>query len=95
MVDASLRFLPPLAGDNHVDLPRPTPAAHEPRVPVRDRHLGTVALDHLGGVDLDPVAAIEAPDDQPHASRSGVAERHGWAAVAFHRPLPRCYRSLG
>lgn len=34
-----------------------------------------MALRHLGGIGLDLVAAIEAPHDQPHTGRRGVAER--------------------
>jgi hypothetical protein len=55
-------------------------------VPVGDGHLGAVALGHLGGLGLDLVPAIEAPDDQPHARRSGIAQ--GSSAA-------RCRRSWG
>jgi hypothetical protein len=44
-------------------------------------HLGAVALGHLGGVGLDLMVAIEAPDDQPNVGRCGVAEHHRWAFI--------------
>jgi hypothetical protein len=72
----------PLSSGHHeIDPPAPAIAADEPLMPVGDAHLGTVALSHLGGVGLDLVPAIEAPDDQPHMGRRGVAERHRWAVI--------------
>jgi hypothetical protein len=41
-------------------------------VPVRDGHLGAVALRYLGGVGLDLMVAIDAPDDQPHMGRAAA-----------------------
>jgi hypothetical protein len=39
-----------------------------------DRYLAAVALGHLSRrIGLDLMAAIEAPYDQPNASRGGVA----------------------
>jgi hypothetical protein len=62
----------------------PALAAQKPPVPVGNTHLGAVALGHFGGIGLDLAAAVEAPHDQPHMGRSGVAERHRWAAVGVH-----------
>jgi hypothetical protein len=45
--------------------------------PVRDRHLGTVALGHLGRVGLDLVAAIAAPHDQADARSIDLGRRPG------------------
>ena len=58
--------------NDHIDPPAPALAAHKSRMPIRDGHLGAVALGHLGGVGLDLMAAIETPHDQPHPGRSGV-----------------------
>jgi hypothetical protein len=66
-------------------------AADESSMPIRARHLGGVALRHFGGVGLGLVAAIEAPDDQPHLGRSGVLSVIGGplyliAAYGFAQP---------
>jgi len=53
-------------------------------VPIRDGRLRAVALHHLGGVGLDLMPAIEAPDDQTHLGGSGVAKGHRWPAGALH-----------
>jgi hypothetical protein len=54
----------PLAVDDHIDPPAPTPAAHKPRLPIRHRRLSTVPLGHLGGIGLDLMAAVETPNDE-------------------------------
>ena len=41
-----------------------------------DRNLGAVAVGEFGRVRLDPVAAIRAPHDQPHARRGRATKRH-------------------
>jgi len=53
-------------------------------VPIRDGHFRAIALGHLDMVGLDLMVAIKTPDDQPHARRGGVAERHGRAGFGFH-----------
>ena len=45
---------------------------------------GAIPSSHLGGIGLDLVAAISAPDDQPDLVRGGGAERHRWAGLGFH-----------
>ena len=47
--------------DDHIDAPAPALAAHQPRLPIRDGHLGTIALGHVGWVWLDPLPAIKGP----------------------------------
>jgi hypothetical protein len=71
----------PLAGADEIDPPAAALTADKPLMPVRDRHLSTIAFRHRGRVRLDLVPAIETPYDQPHPRRSGVAERHRRAAV--------------
>jgi hypothetical protein len=63
------------SADDHIDLSAAALGADQPRVPIRDGHLRAVALGHLGGVGLDLMAAIEAPQDQTHMGGSGVAKR--------------------
>jgi hypothetical protein len=76
------------SGDDEIDLPATALRAHKPGVPIRDRHLGAVALGYLGRVGFDLVPAIETPDDQPHMARSGVAKGHRRAAVRFWHLKP-------
>jgi hypothetical protein len=73
------------AGDDHIDAPASALGAYQPRMPIRDGHLGAVALGHFGGVGLDLMPAIETPDDQTHARCRGIAERHRWTVVGIHR----------
>jgi hypothetical protein len=77
LISPSRRLSPLGSGDNRIDelLPSLRPEAW-PRVPIPDEDLGTVAIRDIGEVGLIPMAAIEAPEDQAHASRGGVAERH-------------------
>jgi hypothetical protein len=44
----------------------------------------SVPLGHFGGVGLDLVAAILAPNDQPDAGRGGATQRHRRAGLGFH-----------
>jgi hypothetical protein len=76
-----MRLLPLGSAHDEIDAPATALGAHQPRVPIGDGHLRAVALGHLDRVGLDLVPAIGAPDDQPHISRSSVAERHRRAAV--------------
>jgi len=39
---------------------------------------------HLGGIGLNLMPAILAPDDQPDAGGGSVAERHRRAGLGFH-----------
>jgi hypothetical protein len=75
--------LSPLASDDEIAPPAPAIAADEPLVPLRDGHLGSIPLGHLGGVGFELVPAIETPHDQPHPRRRGVAQRHR-PAVKLH-----------
>jgi hypothetical protein len=51
--------------------------------PINNWRSGTVPPSHLGGIGLDLMAAISAPHDQPHVSRSGVGKRHRRAGLGF------------
>jgi hypothetical protein len=51
------------------------------------RYIGVrsaVPLGHLGGIGLNLMPAILAPDDQPDAGGGSVAERHRRAGLGFH-----------
>jgi hypothetical protein len=50
----------------------------------RHRRLGAVASSHLGGVGLDLMPAILAPNDQRDLGSGSIAERHRRAGVGFH-----------
>ena len=39
---------------------------------------------NLGGIGLNPMTAIRAPNDQPDAGIGSVAERHRRAVLRFH-----------
>jgi hypothetical protein len=72
---------------HHVDPTASALAAHKPRGPIWDRHLSAVPLGHLGGVGLDLMAAILAPNDQPDLGGGSVAERHQPSGIGFHLGL--------
>ena len=59
---------------------QPHKAAHKPRGPIRHGGLGTVSLRLFGGIGLDLMLAVLAPNDQPDAGGGSVAERH-WRAA--------------
>jgi hypothetical protein len=73
------------ARDHEIDLAATALAADEPLVPVGDGQLGTVARCHRGGVGLDLVPAIAAPDDQPDAGSRGAAQCQRRAGVRLQR----------
>jgi len=50
--------------------------ADQPLSPIGHRRFGAVLLGHLGGIGLDLMAAILAPNDQPDAGGGSIAERH-------------------
>jgi hypothetical protein len=66
---------------DHIDLTAAALGADQPLSPIGHRRCRAVPLGHLGGVGLNLVAAILAPDDQPDAG-GGVAKRHRRAAIA-------------
>lgn|SRR5271165_360558 len=68
----------------HVDLTAAAPGADQLSAPVENSDLGAVAACMITGVGLDLMPAISAPDDQPHAGRSGVAQRHRRAELRLH-----------
>ena len=72
------------AGDYHVDRSTPASRAHEPILPIENAGSRAILSRHLDGVGLDPVPARLAPNDQPHARRSGVAQRHRRSGMRFH-----------
>jgi len=39
---------------------------------------------NLGGIGLNPMTAIRAPNDQPDVGGGSVAERHRWAVGRLH-----------
>jgi hypothetical protein len=84
---------------HHVDLPAATPAAHKPRLPFRDRHLGAVALSQLCRVWLDLMPAIEAPHEQPQRAAAAFPSviggpRYGFTvSVALDRASAPCRAS--
>jgi hypothetical protein len=47
----------------------------QPLAPIENRSAGAAPSSHLGWVGLDLMLAGFAPDDEPHASRSGSAPR--------------------
>ena len=69
---------------DHVDVPAPAAAAHEPACPSTHRQRRPVALGLLGRIGLDLVLAVATPHDQPHPGRRGVAQSHLGATVAAH-----------
>ena len=89
MSGASARPIRRLPGDDKIDPPAAASATDQPVMPIRDGHLGTVALRHLGRIGLELVTAIETPHDEPRAGGSGVAERHRRPAIGVHRQPDR------
>jgi hypothetical protein len=84
-----LLALPPRGpGHHHVDVAAAAPGAYEPLAPFENAGRGAISLGHLGSIRLDLVAAIAAPHDQAHASRSRVSERHRRAGARFHGGMP-------
>jgi hypothetical protein len=67
--------------NDHSDAPAAAFGVDQPRMPIRDARLGTVARGHLDRIGLDLMMAIEAPNDQPDVRRRGVAERHRRAGL--------------
>ena len=63
------------SGYDHVDLPAAALGAEQPLSPIGHSRFGAVPLGHFGGVGLDLMPAILAPDDQPDAGGGSVAER--------------------
>jgi len=61
--------LPPRSGHRHVDFAAAVVGAHEPPVPIGNRHLGAVARRLFGRVGFGLVSAITAPHDQADAGR--------------------------
>jgi len=57
--------------DDEIDPPTAALRATEPRRPLGHRKIGTVALGLLGGVEIDLVAAILAPDAQQQVRPGG------------------------
>jgi hypothetical protein len=47
-------------------------------------YFGAGTGSHLGGIGLNLMPAILAPDDQPDAGGGSVAERHRRAGLGFH-----------
>jgi hypothetical protein len=64
------------SGYDHIDLMAAAFGADEPGAPIEHRRFGAVPLGHLGGIGLDLVAAILAPNDQPDAGSGGATQRH-------------------
>jgi hypothetical protein len=48
---------------------------------------GAVSLGHLGGVWLDLVLTVLAPNDEPELGSGGAPQRHRRAGLGFHRGL--------
>lgn len=75
------RLSPLGAAHNHFNSSRIALAVYPPGVPIRDGRLRTVILGHLGRIGLNLMPTIEAPNDEPHAGRGGVAEGHRRAVI--------------
>jgi len=58
-------------------------------VPIGNGGVGAVSSGLLGGIGLDLMLAVFAPDDEPNRGRGGVAEGHWRPAVGLHRRLWR------
>jgi hypothetical protein len=65
--------------------------ADQPLSPIGHRRFGAVSLGHFGGIGLDLVPAILAPNDQPDACGGSVAERRR-AGLGFHLMAPGLMR---
>jgi hypothetical protein len=80
---------PPGPGHHHVDRAAAAPGTDESLPPLEDARIGTVAACKLGGIRLDLMATISAPDDQPDTGPRHAAERHRRAGFGFHRAAAR------
>jgi hypothetical protein len=69
---------------DHIDLTAAAAGADQPLSPIGHLRCRAVPLGHLGGVGLDLMPAIFAPNDQPDAGGGSIAERHRRAYFGFH-----------
>jgi hypothetical protein len=52
-------------------------------VPIEDGHFGAVRSGHLGGIGLNLMPTILAPNDEPELGSGGATQRHRWAGLGF------------
>ena len=64
-------------GHDHIDFAAAAFGTDQPLTPIRDRHFGAVAESLFGGIGLDLVTAIAAPNDEADAGRGRASERSG------------------
>jgi len=77
--------LSPRTGEHEIDLRAAALRADKALDQRAHRQIGAVASRLLGGVGLELVLAISAPDNQSCLRRSRTAERSLWPGVGLHR----------
>jgi hypothetical protein len=53
-------------------------------MPIGNGSLGAVSSRHFGGIGLNLISALEAPDDEPNTGSRRAPEGHRWAGFGFH-----------
>ena len=80
-------------GHDHIDLTAAAFGADQPLAPIGHGRLGAVPSSHLGGIGLDLMAAIAAPNDETNAGRGRASERSGRPWLGFQLTPPSGRRS--